>query len=244
MPARALARSAGRSNGEAVTLQVLKYLPLYPVGSPEFDATAAGWVRYAQTICRLLRSLGIEDFDLEIWNELTFGSNFLDINKYYEPDLVFGVPDLDQANRFRPGGRAWEMSKRMTDALEPEFPNVRIVWGFSNTQYTTTKIEDPPSGIDGQSCHPYGYSFVSLPAGEFDTHGGGGHRGRRGIAAGARSAGLFARKGRRAPQARGEACHREIWRRDRVHDLAAIRGGGLRAEARRRASRDDWRLVF
>ena len=26
-------------------------------------------------------------FDLEIWNELAFGSNFLDVNLYYNPPL-------------------------------------------------------------------------------------------------------------------------------------------------------------
>ena len=48
-----------------VAMGTLAYLPLYPVGTPEFDDTAAGWIRYALLVCQLARRAGIEAFDLE-----------------------------------------------------------------------------------------------------------------------------------------------------------------------------------
>jgi hypothetical protein len=53
--------------------------------------TLDGWMAYVAGICRLAKeALGTEGqpdagFTLEVWNEYSFGSNFLDINRYYEP---------------------------------------------------------------------------------------------------------------------------------------------------------------
>ena len=33
----------------------------------------------------LVRASGVPKFEVEIWNELSFGSDFLDITKYYNP---------------------------------------------------------------------------------------------------------------------------------------------------------------
>ena len=56
--------------------------------SPRFEATLAGWLAYVSTVTREVRTIvGSDDFDVEVWNELTFGSDFLDINRYYSPDV-------------------------------------------------------------------------------------------------------------------------------------------------------------
>ena len=46
----------------------------------------AGWKDYVLTMGQLTaKYLGAGNFDLEVWIELTFGSNFLYINDYYNP---------------------------------------------------------------------------------------------------------------------------------------------------------------
>jgi hypothetical protein len=136
---------------------------LYPVGTPEFAETAAGWVRYALRACQLARAAGIEAFDVEIWNELSFGSNFTAINHYYKPPLIKAPKDS-----LREGGPAWELARQTVAAVKKENPQARCIWGFSNTTFYHTPIEKLPAGIDGQSYHPYGTGVRKLPAQE--TH--------------------------------------------------------------------------
>jgi hypothetical protein len=55
--------------------------------NPAFERTMAGWLAYVGTVTREVRDvLGTDDFDVEIWNEPTFGSDFLYRNRYYDPD--------------------------------------------------------------------------------------------------------------------------------------------------------------
>jgi hypothetical protein len=54
--------------------------------NPAFQTTLAGWLNYVATVCREVASVvGPEGYDLEIWNELTFGSQFLNSEYYYSP---------------------------------------------------------------------------------------------------------------------------------------------------------------
>jgi hypothetical protein len=138
----------------AVALTTLKYAPLFPVGTGEFDATAAGWVAHTLRVCRLASEMGVREFDIEIWNELTFGTHFLSINDYYDkaaPKITAPEPDF-----LKPGGRCWELARRTIDAVKSEYPQARCIWGFSNTTFHHTPIAQLPPGTDGQSYHPYG----------------------------------------------------------------------------------------
>jgi hypothetical protein len=54
--------------------------------NPAFQATLAGWLSYVATVCHEVAGIvGPEGYDLEIWNELTFGSQFLNSEYYYSP---------------------------------------------------------------------------------------------------------------------------------------------------------------
>ena len=135
-------------------MATLKYAPLHPVGTAEFDETAGGWVKHALHICRLAEAAGVKDFDLEIWNELTFGTHFLNVNDYYDkaaPKITQRQPDF-----LHEGGRCWELARRTTDAVKKVFPRLRVIWGFSNTTFYHCRIDKLPPGTDGQSYHPYG----------------------------------------------------------------------------------------
>ena len=52
--------------------------------NPAFTATLDGWLEYVKAIGDTVKAAyGSDNFDMEVWNELSFGSNFLSINKYY-----------------------------------------------------------------------------------------------------------------------------------------------------------------
>jgi len=74
--------------------------PLLRDGSPNpaFEATMVGWLSYVDLVTREGRNtLGSTNFDVEVWNELSFGSGFLDANTYYDPDLDIGTGDTKRA---------------------------------------------------------------------------------------------------------------------------------------------------
>lgn len=147
-----------------IDMAMLKYLPLHPVGTPEFEETATAWTNYALLVCKLAADAGIADFDLEIWNELTFGTRFLNINNYYDkdaPKFPGKQPDFLSA-----GGTCWEIARRIVEATKTLYPGVRCIWGFSNTTFHHTPVEKLPPRIDGQSYHPYGTGtrkFAGVP---------------------------------------------------------------------------------
>jgi hypothetical protein len=52
--------------------------------NPEFEATLKGWLSYVSAVCQEAASVvGAGGYDIEIWNELTFGSRFLNSENYY-----------------------------------------------------------------------------------------------------------------------------------------------------------------
>ena len=152
--------------GDSLTCVDLHYLPLHPVGTPQFEHTAGGWVDYARAVCRVAKEEGVV-IELEVWNELSFGSHFAGgrgINAYWPGRATFTKDFL------RPGGHAWEMTRRTVDMARREFPTVCVIWGWSNTTFFHTPIEQLPPGIDGQSYHPYGTGWRELPQREQAPH--------------------------------------------------------------------------
>ena len=62
----------------ASTLKFLPFaLPVVGGGgpNPDYVATLDGWLQYVDAVATVAKSaLGSQEFDLEIWNEMTFGS--------------------------------------------------------------------------------------------------------------------------------------------------------------------------
>jgi hypothetical protein len=137
-------------------MATLKYAPLHAVGTKEFDETAAGFARYALFVARVAREEGFDDFDLEIWNELTFGTRFLDARNYW-PDLPKPSKDF-----LHEGGTCWELARRTIEAVKKDHPKARCLWGFSNTTFFHTAVDRLPPGTDGQSYHPYGTGMRAI----------------------------------------------------------------------------------
>lgn len=88
----------------AYPASTLKYEPFGPPKlsdgkpNPKFEQTLAGWLQYVSTVTRTAKSiLGNEKFDLEVWNELSFGSQFLDQGTYYDPPREQGTGSVLEA---------------------------------------------------------------------------------------------------------------------------------------------------
>jgi hypothetical protein len=141
------------TNGQSIGMATLKYRPFSAPGSPDYLETIAGWQRYVGTVARFaaetLGTTWAEDkgFDMEIYNELTFGTHFLYINDYYEPDLT-------NYN----GSSIWSNLPRATGdyALSNAalFGGVTFCDGFANTiPWPASSTEHPRIGA--LSKHPY-----------------------------------------------------------------------------------------
>jgi len=145
--------------GTSIRIDTLKYLPLYPPGTAQFEQTIGGWLRYVGLILGQLRAAGINDADVEVWNEMTFGSGFISINNYYQPP----VAQFPQTDPLRAGGQCWELARRTRDFIKSNQPSAKVIWGFSNTSFFHTPVVNLPPGMDGQSYHPYGTNKRFIP---------------------------------------------------------------------------------
>jgi hypothetical protein len=149
--------------GTSLTFSTLKYRPFSVPGSTDYDATMAGWLRYVDLVRRgVTNELGTaaaadKGFDLEVWNELTFGASFLGINNYYASrpytyDESAVIVDLVKrtAALLDGGSTAWS--------------GVRVSDGFpSTTPWIGASIE--PARVSALSKHPYP-PRLKLPADE------------------------------------------------------------------------------
>lgn len=125
----------------------LLYAPFRPASNPAYEANPAfeetmlGWLQYARVIAGAAKEiLGTEAFDLEVWNELSFGSNFLSINNYYKPQLEDGSGRTNAA--------IW---CRTLAHIRSLYPNVGVCNGFNNQNNTVTG----GAGATASDRHPY-----------------------------------------------------------------------------------------
>jgi hypothetical protein len=144
-----------------VPMATLKYLPFSPPDTDSYNRTINAWKQYVGTIAQFAATnLGTTQannrgFDLEIWNELTFGSQFLSINNYYEPDLAKYQQDSIWQNLVK-------ATADYATANPKEFQGVRLGNGFSNT-IPWTSADTQPDRINAIGKHPYaGRKFYNL----------------------------------------------------------------------------------
>lgn len=132
----------------------LRYEPFAPPlnadGTPNasFEATLSGWMSYVAAVTETARAaLGGDNFDVEIWNELSFGSAFLDASNYYSPvpPALQGTGDTDEAILASTLGWLREPANGMM--------GVGVTDGFaSQTPFDTGA---GLTGLDALSKHPY-----------------------------------------------------------------------------------------
>jgi hypothetical protein len=138
---------------------VLRYAPfappLLPDGTPDASAeeTWRGWLDYVGTATGFVRrTLGDTRFDVEIWNELSFGSAFLNRGNYYEvapANAAETIPVLLERTV------AW-----LRDPAHG-LRGVGIADGFAS-QRPWDSAASVPAGVTAISKHPY-HSAVRFP---------------------------------------------------------------------------------
>lgn len=159
---------AGVAAGAQLTLVNMKYLPFSKPGSQNWQDTVNGWLKYVAYLTELLPTLGVTDWTFEIFNEATFGYRFMDITWYYSPppDGIVVPPNGDDGDlenlpdpTYNPGplaGSMWHLAAQTVQQVKNTRPNVEVVWGFTNVSLLHTVPANMPTGIAGNSFHPYG----------------------------------------------------------------------------------------
>ncbi len=160
------------AKAQRIPIATLKHRPFGPAGR-DFDDTMAAWLRYVDVVAAFVTStLGTtagadRGFDLELWNEMSFGSNVLFINKYYQParfhyreDAIYGALIAATATHIGEHAR--------------DFAGVRIDDGFANTLPWPAAGAEPPR-IHAIGKHPYSGRHVfpkdEAPGTRLDAHG-------------------------------------------------------------------------
>lgn len=128
----------------------LKYRPFPHPSSPDFEATMSGWLAYVKTVTNEAKSvLGSDDFDVEIWNELAYASDYLDVNTYYGSPVDGGSGSTTGAI----------LARTVAFARDPAngVPDVSVGDGFANQDPRPSGTTEPP-GLTAIDKHPYPYS--------------------------------------------------------------------------------------
>jgi len=142
---------------------VLRYqpfaAPFTSSGSPNplFEQTLSGWLQYVGAVTsEAKRVLGDDNFDVEVWNELTFGSNFLIPAAYYNP-VPAGFQGIGDPTR-------QILVRTIAYLRDPSHgvPDVGIGNGFAN-QTPFPSGATSPVGLTAIDKHPY-RAMRSFPA--------------------------------------------------------------------------------
>lgn len=117
--------------------------------NPRFEQTLSGWLQYVSAVTHTVRdALGSDSFDVEVWNELNFGSDFLDAGRYYDP-LPAELGGQGDTNR-QLLGRTVSWLRNPANGVS----RVGIGDGFaSQTPFAAGSTE--PTGVTAMSKHPY-----------------------------------------------------------------------------------------
>lgn len=152
-----LARDLGAGPHPAVTLRYAPFGPPELSGgrrNPAFERTLHGWLQYVGAVTREARSiLGSDKFDVEVWNELSFGSDFLFQERYYDPPRERGEGDV-----------ARELLERTVAFVRDprnSVSGIGIGDGFAN-QRPWESGATSPRGLTAIDKHPY-YGLKRFP---------------------------------------------------------------------------------
>ena len=121
--------------------------------NPAFQATLAGWLGYVAATSREVASIvGPGGYDLEVWNELTFGSQFLNSEHYYSS----GGEEERKATVTKEVTKALLAATvaYVRDPANGISPAVGITDGFAS-QTPFPSGANAPVGLTALSKHPY-----------------------------------------------------------------------------------------
>lgn len=154
--------------GDTVDIAILRFQPfsgtVFADGTPNPAAqeTLDGWLQYVAGLSAVARrALASKDpndcgFDLEVWNEYTFGSNFLDDRHYYDPPRKYRDPIRYTAHGLTRDGCEiiLPMTVDYVNGPAHQLPGVGVLSGFANQRPWENGTEMWP-GQFGFSRHYY-----------------------------------------------------------------------------------------
>jgi hypothetical protein len=144
-------------------MTTLRYEPFAPpftaAGQPNlpFEETLAGWLAYVKAVTSEARAvMGGEGFDVEIWNELSFGSDFLNVGNYYNPvpASLQGVGSVEE--------QLLDRTVQWLRTPASGVPNIGIGDGFADQTPFAAGSTSPP-GLTAIDKHPYTGGIKHLP---------------------------------------------------------------------------------
>jgi hypothetical protein len=127
--------------------------------NPQFEQTLSAWLQYVKAVTSEAKSvLGSDNFDVEVWNELNFGSSFLNASNYYMPlpPSFQGAGSVDDQL----------LARTVSWIRDPAngLPDVGIGDGFAN-QTPFAAGSTSPVGLTAIDKHYYyGGAVKQLPA--------------------------------------------------------------------------------
>lgn len=147
--------------GQTVRLATLNYEPFGRLGDARTQATLAGWSRYVACVGRFANGILGQDgncgFDLEVWNELSFGTAFLSIARYRETEAGEAREDAVWAAIVAATAKAVRDNAQV-------FAGCSIANGFAST-VPWPGAAAQPAAVTALSKHPYP-PRLSFPADE------------------------------------------------------------------------------
>ena len=157
--------------------------------NPAFQATLHGWLGYVAAVSNIARQIfGPGEYDLEVWNELSFDSQFLNAEYYSRPA---GAGELSAITKEVTKALLRETLAYVRNPANGISPEVEVSNGFaSQTPFSSGALA--PAGLTAFSKHLYA-GAKSFPA-EFRARPGHVPRdalGQRDTAGARRSAGAF-----------------------------------------------------
>jgi len=126
--------------------------------NPQFQQTLNGWLQYVQAVTSEAKKvLGSDNFDVEVWNELNFGSNFLNAAYYYNPlpPAFQGTGSVDD--------QLLDATVQWIRNPANGLPDVGIGDGFAN-QTPFAAGSTSPVGLTALDKHYYYVGVKQLPS--------------------------------------------------------------------------------
>jgi hypothetical protein len=123
--------------------------------NPAFQATLAGWLSYVATINHEAESIfGPGGYDFEVWNELSFGSKFLNEENYYSPARETGSGPVTKGPDSVTKALLDETVAYIRNPAHGISPQVGISDGFASQTPFASAANIPP-GTTALSKHLY-----------------------------------------------------------------------------------------
>lgn len=145
-----------------VELRTMLFHPFSDPGYATYAETLAGWQQYVANVCAILAPIfGAGGWDMEVWNEMGFGTSFLDERNYYTPARGTSNNATYTSHGVVYKGMAGGILIATTcDYVSANYPGVKIINGFTN-QTPFGNASQMAYGQTGYSRHWYSDSNVT-----------------------------------------------------------------------------------